>query len=131
MISDSMPILVGCGQYTQRTAQAGKFEESLDPMQLLHEATKRALADTGAGDRLPALIESISVVRFTADSSEAGRLPSGQYTNAPRSLGNRIGAKARNEYYTATGGNTPQWLVNRTAEAIARGEASVALLAGS
>lgn len=131
MISDKMPILVGCGQYTQRTAQAGKFEESLDPMQLLYEATKRALADTGVADRLPGLIDSISVVRFTADSSEAGRLPIGQYTNAPRSLGNRIGAKARNEYYTAAGGNTPQWLVNRTAEAIANGESAVALLAGS
>lgn len=131
MIDDNMPVLIGGGQLTQRTALAGKFEESLDPMQLLHEATKRALADTGAGDKIPALIDNISVVRFTADSSEAGRLPIGQYSNAPRSLGNRIGAKARREYYTAAGGNTPQWLVNRTAEEIARGETKLALLAGS
>jgi acetyl-CoA C-acetyltransferase len=131
MIDDNMPVLIGAGQLTQRTALAGKFEESLDPMQLLHEATKRALADTGAGDKIPALIDNISVVRFTADSSEAGRLPIGQYSNAPRSLGNRIGAKARREYYTAAGGNTPQWLVNRTAEEIARGETTIALLAGS
>jgi acetyl-CoA C-acetyltransferase len=33
--------------------------------------------------------------------------------------------------YTATGGNTPQWLVNRTAEEIARGECEVALLTGA
>jgi acetyl-CoA C-acetyltransferase len=33
--------------------------------------------------------------------------------------------------YTAIGGNTPQWLVNRTADRIARGEISVALLAGA
>ncbi len=131
MIDDNMPVLIGGGQLTQRTALAGKFEESLDPMQLLHEATRRALADTGAGDKIPALIDNISVVRFTADSSEAGRLPIGQYSNAPRSLGNRIGAKARREYYTAAGGNTPQWLVNRTAEEIARGETKLALLAGS
>lgn len=131
MTTDNTPILVGCGQFTQRTAQTGKFEESLDPMQLLTRATERALADTGAGDKLKTRIDNISVVRFTADSSEAGRLPIGQYTNAPRSLGNRIGAKAKREYYTAAGGNTPQWLVNRTAEEIANGETTVALLAGS
>lgn len=131
MIDDNMPILIGGGQLTQRTALANKFEESLDPMQLLHEAAKRALADTGAAEKLPPLIDNISVVRFTADSSETGRLPIGQYSNAPRSLGNRIGAKAKREYYTAAGGNTPQWLVNRTAEEIANGETTVALLAGS
>lgn len=131
MTNDNMPILIGGGQLTQRTAQTGKFDESLDPMQLLHEAAKRALADTGAAEKIPALIDNISVVRFTADSSEAGRLPIGQYSNAPRSLGNRIGAKARREYYTAAGGNTPQWLVNRTAEEIANGETKMALLAGS
>lgn len=131
MIDENMPILVGCGQFTQRTAQTGKFEDSLDPMQLLTLASERALADTGVADGLKALIDTISVVRFTADSSEAGRLPIGQYTNPPRSLGNRIGARARREFYTSAGGNTPQWLVNRTAEEIANGEATVALLAGS
>jgi acetyl-CoA C-acetyltransferase len=131
MSDDRMPVLIGCGQFTQRTAQAKKYEESLDPLQLLVEAATRALADTGAGDKLKPLIDNISVVRFTADGSETGRLPIGQYSNAPRSLGNRIGAKARREYYTATGGNTPQWLINRTAEEIANGETTVALLAGS
>ncbi len=131
MSDDRMPILIGGGQLTQRTAQKGKLDESLDPMQLLTEASMRALANTGAADKLKPLIDNISVVRFTADSSESGRLPIGQYSNAPRSLGNRIGAKARREYYTAAGGNTPQWLVNRTAEEIANGETNVALLAGS
>jgi acetyl-CoA C-acetyltransferase len=131
MTPDNTPILIGCGQFTQRTAQAGKFEESLDPMQLLAIVADKALADTGAADRLKSKIDNISVVRFTADSSEAGRLPIGQYSNAPRSLGNRIGAKAKREYYTAAGGNTPQWLVNRTAEEITKGETTVALLAGS
>jgi len=131
MTPDNTPILIGCGQYTQRTAQAGKFEDSLDPMQLLAIVADKALADTGAADKLKPKIDNISVVRFTADSSEAGRLPIGQYSNAPRSLGNRIGAKAKREYYTAAGGNTPQWLVNRTAEEITKGETTVALLAGS
>jgi acetyl-CoA C-acetyltransferase len=37
----------------------------------------------------------------------------------------------RRAFYTATGGNTPQWLVNRTAEEIADGACEVALLAGA
>jgi acetyl-CoA C-acetyltransferase len=131
MSDDRMPILVGCGQLTQRTAQTGRLAESRDPLELLADAAARALADTGAGPKLAPLIDNISVVRFTADSAESGRLPIGQYTNAPRSLGNRIGARAPREYYTAVGGNTPQWLVNRTAEEIAAGETTVALLAGS
>ncbi|MBI1211566.1 MAG: acetyl-CoA acetyltransferase [Alphaproteobacteria bacterium] len=126
-----IPILIGAGQLTQRTAQKGKLEESLDPMQLLVDAANKAAADTGVADKIAAALDTIAVVRFTADSSEAGRLPVGQYKNAPRSLGNRIGAKAKREYYTAAGGNTPQWLVNRIADEIARGEVSMALLAGS
>src|SRR6185436_7784655 len=125
------PILIGAGQFTQRTAQKGELEKSLDPMQLLVEATNKAAADTGAANKIFAALDTIAVVRFTADSSEAGRLPVGQYKNAPRTLGNRIGAKAKREYYTAAGGNTPQWLVNRVADEIARGEVSLALLAGS
>ena len=125
------PILIGAGQFTQRTAQKGELDKSLDPMQLLVEATNRAAADTGVADKIFKTLDTIAVVRFTADSSEAGRLPVGQYKNAPRTLGNRVGAKARREYYTAAGGNTPQWLVNRIADEIARGEVSLALLAGS
>ena len=87
-----MPILIGAGQFTQRTAQQGKLEESLDPMQLLVEVSNRAAADTGAAEKIFKALDTIAVVRFTADSSEAGRLPVGQYKNAPRTLGNRIGA---------------------------------------
>lgn len=131
MGDDKTPILVGGGQFTQRTAQQGKFEESLDPMQMLEKAARMAAADTGAGDKLWSKVDTISVVRFTADSSEAGRLPIGQYKNAPRTLAKRLGATARREFYTSAGGNTPQYLVNRTAEEIANGETEVALLAGA
>src|SRR5690349_18079717 len=131
MDDDRTPILIGAGQLTQRTAQRGKLEESLDPMQLLVDASTKAAADTGVADKIFKALDTIAVVRFTADSSEAGRLPIGQYKNAPRTLANRVGAKAKREYYTAAGGNTPQWLVNRVADEIARGEVSLALLAGS
>jgi acetyl-CoA C-acetyltransferase len=53
------------------------------------------------------------------------------FRNPPHSLANRLGAKPRRSFYTATGGNTPQWLVNRTAAEITSGECDVALLAGA
>ncbi len=122
------PILVGGGQITQKGVAV---LDALSPMQLMAEAAKRALADAKGGDALAKALDTVAVVRFTADSPEAGRLPAGQYSNAPRSLANAVGAKPSRELYTATGGNTPQWLVNRTAEEIARGETDCALLAGS
>ena len=42
-----------------------------------------------------------------------------------------LGIQPRVREYTAIGGNTPQWLVNRTADRIARGEISVAVLVGA
>ena len=74
----------------------------------------------------------MSVVRFTPSSpGDQGRLPKRMFRNPPHSLANRLGAKPRRSFYTATGGNTPQWLVNRTAEEIASGACDVALLAGA
>ncbi len=128
MPENNTPILVGGGQITQKGVA---LADALSPMQLMAEASRRAIADAKGGDKLAAALDTVAVVRFTADSPEAGRLPVGQYTNAPRTLANSIGAKPARELYTATGGNTPQWLVNRTAEEIARGECECALLAGS
>jgi len=130
-IDPRTPILVGAAQFTQRTAREGRLKESLDPITMLQELSRRAIADTGARN-LAAAIDTISVVRFTADSpGDQGRLPKRMFRNPPHSLANRLGAKPRRSFYTATGGNTPQWLVNRTAAEIASGECDVALLAGA
>jgi acetyl-CoA C-acetyltransferase len=130
-IDPRMPILVGGAQFTQRTARQGKLGESMHPMTMLEDVSRRALADTGASDIIGA-IDTVTVVRFTADSpGDQGRLPKRMFRNPPHSLANRLGAKPRRSFYTATGGNTPQWLVNRTAQEIADGECDVALLAGA
>jgi len=129
-IDPRTPILVGGAQFTQRTAKAN-VRESLSPIEMLAKVSAEALASTG-GKNLAAAIDTVSVVRFTADSpGDQGRLPKRMFRNPPLSLANRIGAKPRRSFYTATGGNTPQWLVNRTAEEIANGECDLALLAGA
>lgn len=126
-----MPILVGGGQFTQRTAQKGDLASSLDPVALIAKAAEAAAADTSLGAKLWKHVDTVSIVRFTADTNDGGRLPHMLYANPPRSVAKKLGFKAANEIYTAVGGNTPQWLVNRSADAIWRGEQKVALLAGS
>src|ERR1041385_7982002 len=126
------PILVGGGQFTQRTAREGKTRESLSPIEMLARAARLALNDTDADAELARAIDTVAVVRFTADSpGEQGRLPKRMFRNPPGALAKHLGIKPRRALYTATGGNTPQWLVNRTAEEIARGECEAALLAGA
>ena len=51
--------------------------------------------------------------------------------NSPLALAERLGAHRARRWLTPDGGNAPQYLVNRYAEAIARGEAELVLLAGA
>ncbi len=123
-------MLVGAGQCTQRTAREGKLAESLDPIALMAKAAQAALDDCGVP--VVGAVDTLATVRFTADSpGDQGRLPRRTFRNPPLSLGRRLGAVPRRHLYSATGGNSPQWLVNRTAEEIAAGECDVAVLAGS
>jgi acetyl-CoA C-acetyltransferase len=132
MIDPRTPILVGAGQFTQRTAREGKIAESLSPIEMLEKAARMALADTGKENELTKALDTVAVVRFTADSpGDQGRLPKRMFRNPPLSVAQHLGAKPRRTFYTATGGNTPQWLVNRTAEEIANGECDAALLVGA
>jgi len=131
MIDPRTPILVGGGQFTQRTARTGQLDQSLDPIAMLEKASRLALADTGASNALLRTIDTVSVVRFTADSSDVGRLPNRTFRNPPLSLSRKLGTNPRRMFYTSAGGNTPQWLVNRTAEEIANGECDAALLVGA
>lgn len=131
MPEPTTPILIGGGQFTQRTAREGRLSESLHPIAMLEKAARLALADTGQARQLMDQIDTISVVRFTADSSDVGRLPKRMFRNPPVSLAKRLGVSPRRTIYTATGGNTPQWLVNRTAEDIASGACEAALLVGA
>jgi acetyl-CoA C-acetyltransferase len=131
-IDPRTPILVGGGQFTQRTAREGNIRESLSPIAMLEKASRLALADTGHENTLIGALDTVAVVRFTADSpGDQGRLPKRMFRNPPGSLAQHLGASPRRALYSATGGNTPQWLVNRTAEEIANGECDVALLAGA
>ncbi len=129
LIDPRTPILVGAGQFTQRTARENRLQDSLDPIAMLAKAAMLALTDSGKTDALLRSIDTLAVVRFTADSpGEQGRLPRRMFRNPPLSLARKLGAAPRRFLYSPTGGNVPQWLINRTAEEIANGECDVALL---
>ncbi len=132
MINPRTPVLVSGAQFTQRTVKEKKIQEGLSPIEMLAKVARAAIADSGAGEKLTPAIDTISIVRFTADSpGDQGRLPKRMFRNPPLSVAKHLGIAPRRTIYTATGGNTPQWLVNRTAEEIAQGRCDVALLAGA
>ena len=111
------PILVGTGQITDRSDDPG---QALEPVALMAEAARRAEADAGV-EGLLGRIDSVRVVNLISWS----------YGDPPGALAARLGLGPRPGVYTTVGGNSPQMLINHTADEIARGEVKLALLAGA
>jgi acetyl-CoA C-acetyltransferase len=109
------PVIVGGGQHLHR---AEGLDDALDPVALMAEAISAAAADAKL-DAVPA-VDSIRVVS----------LLSWRYGNPAHVLAERLGLAPRELAYTTNGGNTPQSLVNLTAEQIQAGELDIAILAG-
>ncbi len=114
--SDNRPIVVGAGQHTVRDGAEG----ALEPVDMMALVARKAEEDAETKDLL-ARIDSLRVINVF----------SWRYSNAPALLAERTGAAPREKLYTTLGGNSPQWQVNETAEAIARGDVKVALIAGA
>jgi acetyl-CoA C-acetyltransferase len=115
MISHT-PILVGAAQTVQRWNGDGVAD---DPLTLMAAAARAAIADTHS-ERLAASIDRVAVVNVLTWS----------YADAPGALATRLGLTPRERIYTSIGGNTPQYLVNRAAEALATGRCRAVLIAG-
>ena len=114
---DNDPILVGVGQETFRDQEP---EHALEPVEMMAVAARKAEEDAETKGLL-ARVDSVRVVNVL----------SWRYSDAAGLLAEQVGASPREKLYTTMGGNTPQWLVNETAAAIANGEVGVALLAGA
>jgi len=123
-IDPRTPVLVGLAQWVDRTSEPGQGKA---PQDMLAEVAKAAIEDAG-GNGIAAAIDCIAVVRLFQDSGFGA--PFGQQNNLPWSVATRIGATPRRQLYGPVGGNSPQMLVNIFAEAIAKGEHDVVLLAG-
>jgi acetyl-CoA C-acetyltransferase len=112
-----LPVIVGAGQYTNRSRDLADAREPLEMMDIV----ARAAQDDAGAQHLLARIDSLQVVNIIA----------WPYTDAPGLLAERLGARPAHRIYTTVGGDTPQRIINATAERIARGETRLALLCGA
>ena len=129
MTDDRTPVLVGCGQVTQREPDP---RAALAPLDLMAHAARLAAADSAAGNALLAALDTVAVVRLFADTSPRFASPFGRHANPPATLARRIGAaQVRRRIYTHPGGNMPQYCINRLCEAVTRGEVGAALVVGA
>jgi acetyl-CoA C-acetyltransferase len=121
-----MPVLVGCGELTDRNTPA---EQGRSPYDLIAQAAQLSLDDTGAPG-IAAAIDTVAMIRSFADTSYRFATPFGSSRNPPRSIARRLGLNAARHIYSHSGGNMPQFLVNQFAEQIADGETRAVLLCG-
>ena len=89
-LEDSTPILVGCGDVTDRTTP---IEVGRSPFDLISQAAKIALADTGASG-VRESIDTVAVVRLFSDTSHRFATKLGSSTNPPKSVADRLGIQA-------------------------------------
>ncbi|MFD6859198.1 acetyl-CoA acetyltransferase [Rhodococcus sp. NPDC060090] len=112
------PVVIGVGDL--RSGRAGSPADPREPLDLIVEATRAALADTGAADELTARIDTVRAVKTASWS----------YDDLPGLLAERIGATPEHTSTTPIGGHWPAALLDRIAHDIAAGTSSVALLVG-
>ncbi len=127
MTDAHIPVLIGAGQITDKRGP----EEAATPVELMAEVARRAADDAGPGAALLDCVDAMVAVGITVDSPEASNPAKGMYTNIPKTVSNLLGINPAIQLYSATGGNTPQMLVNKFSEKIASGEVSTVLLTGA
>jgi acetyl-CoA C-acetyltransferase len=108
---DRLPVVVATGQSIERHG-------TVSALDLAERAARSAL------DRVPRLQNEIQQVSVVNIMSPVGTSPAG-------GLARRLGLSAPRTETTTVGGNTPQWLVNRAATAIAAGALDAVLIAGA
>ena len=124
MPNDNTPILVGSGLTVQKEKDASKAKS---PLVLLAEAAKNAISDAALNK---VQIDTVAGIRFVTDSPEGRNLPFGKYNNIGLSVARHLGIEPTQALIAATGGNSPQMMINELAERIANGDIGTALLVG-
>jgi acetyl-CoA C-acetyltransferase len=127
MNADLTPILVGAGQVIEKGVDPA---EAMGPVELMAEAARRAADDAGIGKEKLAGLDFLVAVKSVLDVLTVNGIPN-PIQNPPEALAERLGAHQARQYISPTGGNTPQMLVNQTAQGIADGQIRFALFAGA
>jgi acetyl-CoA C-acetyltransferase len=111
------PLIVGAGQLTNHPKTIG---EAIEPRAMMERVAREAESDA----RSPGLLAKL-------DSVQVVNMLSWSYTDAPGMLAAQLGAEPARTVYSPIGGETPQRLINETAQAIAEGHIRLALLTGA
>ena len=117
MTSNNFPVIVGAAQLTNHPKA---IDQTIEPLEMMERVAREAENDAG-GLGLLEKLDSVQVVNFMSWS----------YADAPGMLAARLGATPAHTVYSSIGGETPQRLVNETAQAIVEGRIRIALLAGA
>ncbi|WP_051295900.1 thiolase C-terminal domain-containing protein [Eisenibacter elegans] len=115
-MNNNTPILVAAAQLVQRFTTG---EMPQHPLALMEKAARQAL------DTLPKSISS------QIDSLQVVNVFSYTYKDAPRALAEQLALQPSAFVYSEIGGNTPQYLVNQAALALAQGKAKAVLITGA
>ncbi|MSQ67232.1 MAG: acetyl-CoA acetyltransferase [Gammaproteobacteria bacterium] len=132
MHPDQTPVIVAIGQCVARLPAHAATLPS--PTDLLAQAARRALADSGAANALAAAIDTVAVIRYFEHSTRGEAMvahPFGCADNVPGALARRLGLAPQRLVYADVGGQTPQRLLNRYCAEIAAGTTRGALIAGA
>lgn len=116
MSLDNLPVIVGVGEITQRSKDPA---ESQEPLALMEAALRAAEQDAGT-----ALLHSADALDVVCEHSWP-------YADAPKLLAARLGAKPTHAVYATAGGESPVRLIHEAALRIARGESTIAAIAGA
>lgn len=122
---NKIPVLVACGQVTEHD-RSGKGKS---PVELMVDACLQAQQDSACSGLLNS-VDHMAATGLTVDAPQVKTPLSRAYKNLPKSVANRLNITPKDFYYVATGGNTPQYLVNYFANQISQGQAQSVLLTG-
>lgn len=116
-MKNNYPVVVGVGQVTDRRSDN---KTAPHPLELSKLSVDKAVEDCECLNILKN-IDLLSVVNMI----------SWNYGNAPACLSEMLNIKPAYMEYSTMGGNSPQYIINKTADRIARGEIKAALITGA
>lgn len=132
-IPDNTPILIGCGQASERIGSENYKE--LSPADLAAQAVRLACDDALSLATLATHIDALYAIRTVADSVPAPmrpmRAPFGGPNNMPAAIASRLGIHPSSSVYSPACGDEPQKLIGEACERLNAGELKMVVLCGA
>lgn len=117
MTIDRTPVLVGSAQLVQRDAE---LESALEPLEMLEQVARGAVADAGCLDAVLAELDTVALINTVGWTAQ----------NPAGLVAERLAAKPRALYTSEMGGQIGVTLANLVCERITRGESRAGLVLG-